>query len=107
VFAHEPGMYRRQCDDANNDCKNGLQPPLITAIAEPNSDLVDYSVLDVFLPHPDYSKQHFVCILNPSGEHVETTKQLIIEAHSIAAARLQRKTQHESDTYPKVQSAGG
>ena len=63
-------------------------------IAEPSSERVDYSVLDVFLPHPDYSRQHFVCILNPSNENVETTKKLIVEAHSIAAVRLQRKAKN-------------
>jgi len=63
-------------------------------IAEPSSELVDYSVLDVFLPHPHYSRQHFVCILNPSNENVETTKKLIVEAHSIAAVRLQRKAKN-------------
>jgi len=63
-------------------------------IAEPSSERVDYSVLDVFLPHPHYSRQHFVCILNPSNENVETTKKLIVEAHSIAAVRLQRKAEN-------------
>ena len=61
-------------------------------IAESGSEPIDYSVLNVFLPHPDYARQHFVCILNPSGENVETTQQLIVEAHSIAAARLQRQS---------------
>jgi len=54
---------------------------------------VDYSALNVFLPHPDYAKQNFICILNPSNENVEITKKLILEAHSIATARLQRLTQ--------------
>ena len=63
-------------------------------IGEPGIEPVDYSALDIFLPHPHYSKQHFVCILNPSGENDETAKKLIIEAHSIAAARLQRKTEN-------------
>jgi len=62
-------------------------------IAKSSAELVDYSVLNVFLPHPHYSRQHFVCILNPSGENVETTKKLIVEAHSIAAIRLQRKAE--------------
>ena len=60
-------------------------------IGEPSSEPVDYSVLNVFLPHPEYARQHFICILNPSGENVETTKKLIVEAHSIAAVQLQRK----------------
>jgi len=60
-------------------------------LADPSTENIDYSVLDVFLPHPHYAKQNFVCILNPSGQNAETTKRLILEAHSIAAARLQRK----------------
>ncbi len=60
-------------------------------LAGSTSENIDYSVLNIFLPHPDYAKQHFVCILNPSGENVDTTQQLIIEAHSIAANRLQRR----------------
>lgn len=56
-----------------------------------SSENIDYSLLDVFLPHPEYAKQHFVCILNPSDANTECTKQLIVEAHSIAASRMQRK----------------
>src|SRR5262245_48915398 len=60
-------------------------------LGEPSSEPIDYSILDTFLPHPEYSKQNFICILNPSNENVDKTKNLIVEAHSIAAARLQRK----------------
>ncbi len=60
-------------------------------IVKSDDGLVDYSILNTFLPHPEYAKQNFVCILNPSGENIETTKQLIAEAHSIAAKRLKRK----------------
>jgi hypothetical protein len=56
------------------------------------SENIDYSVLNVFLPHPEYAKQHFVCILNPSGENTEATKKLILEAHSIATTRLNRRS---------------
>ncbi|OBZ08215.1 MULTISPECIES: DUF6194 family protein [Bacillales] len=52
---------------------------------------IDYLVLNEFLPHPQYSRQFFVCILNPVGENAEKTKQLIVEAHLIAEGRLQRK----------------
>jgi len=60
-------------------------------VGEPTSEPVDYTRLDTFLPHPHYARQHFVCILNPSGENIETTKNLIVEAHAIAVHRLQRK----------------
>jgi hypothetical protein len=60
--------------------------------ANTTSEKLDYTVLNTFLPHPEYAKQNFICILNPSGENDELTKNFIREAHSIAAARLQRKS---------------
>lgn len=61
-------------------------------LGDSDFEAIDYSVLDVFLPHPHYSKQNFVCILNPVGENVDITKQLILEAHSIAESRFQRRS---------------
>jgi Family of unknown function (DUF6194) len=61
-------------------------------LAGSSAENIDYSALNIFLPHPDYAKQNFICILNPSGENVEVTKKLIIEAHAIAASRYQRKS---------------
>ena len=55
---------------------------------------IDYSALDVFLPHPDYAKQHYVCILNPQGERLQRTKELIVEAHQIALARRDRNARN-------------
>ena len=61
-------------------------------IEEPSgNEPVDYSVLNTFLPHPEYAKQNFLCILNPSGENVQRTKELIMEAHAMAAKRFERK----------------
>ena len=56
-----------------------------------NRSDVDYTALNVFLPHPDYAKQNFICILSPGGENVEATKRLIEEAHALATVRDQRK----------------
>ncbi len=50
----------------------------------------DFTALNTFLPHPDYARQHFICILSPAGQNAERTQQLIEEAHSIAAARYRR-----------------
>jgi hypothetical protein len=60
--------------------------------ADKTPDNIDYTALNVFLPHPHYARQHFVCILNPEGDHVEATRQLIREAHSIARERSKRKS---------------
>lgn len=54
-------------------------------------DRCDFTQLDVFLPHPDYAKQHFICILSPTGEQIHRTHSMLQEAHSIALARQQRK----------------
>ena len=64
-------------------------------IGEFSPESVDYSALNVFLPHPDYAAQNFICILNPASENVETTKKMILEAHSIATTRFQRKTKND------------
>ena len=63
-----------------------------TMFADTNTEGIDYSALNVFMPHPHYAKQHYICILNPSGENEDLTKKLIVEAHSIAAKRYNRKT---------------
>ncbi len=58
---------------------------------EKDDEGIDYTALDVFLPHPEYAKQHFICILNPAGENEVLTKQYIREAHDLAAGRVERK----------------
>lgn len=62
-----------------------------TLFGEAVSETADYSAINVFLPHPDYAPQNFICILNPSGENVQKTKEFITEAHERAAARFARK----------------
>jgi hypothetical protein len=60
-------------------------------VGSADMEKMDYAALNVFMPHPDYAKQHFVCILNPSGENETTTKRLIVEAYSLAAGRVAKK----------------
>lgn len=57
-----------------------------------DDEVIDYSVLDVFLPHPHYAKQNFVSILNPTGDNVDVTRKLILEAHQIAETRFHRRS---------------
>jgi hypothetical protein len=61
-------------------------------LGEAETDAPDYAALDVFMPHPHYAKQNFVCILNPSADNAEITKRLIVEAHALAASRQERRT---------------
>lgn len=52
---------------------------------------LDFTLLNTFLPHPDYAKQHFICILNPSGANLEVFRTLVQEAHDVAKQRYERK----------------
>jgi hypothetical protein len=60
-------------------------------LADVDPDGVDYAALDVFMPHPHYAKQHFVSILNPTGANVATTQKLMLEAHTMAQVRADKK----------------
>ncbi len=74
----------------------GISKDTYGEIIAPSADeTIDYSALNVFLPHPDYARQHYVCILNPAGDNLAETKRLIREAHAIAARRLQRRAKGE------------
>lgn len=56
-----------------------------------DSSCTDYTQLNTFLPHPDYAKQHFVCILNPAGENESRIRTLIQEAWELARRRYERR----------------
>jgi len=47
----------------------------------------DFTALDVIMPHPDYAKQHFVCVLSPSEATFERVGALLAEAYDIAVQR--------------------
>jgi hypothetical protein len=47
----------------------------------------DYAALDTVMPHPVYSPQSFVCVLNPSPETFEAIKPLLAEAYSLVEVR--------------------
>ncbi len=52
----------------------------------------DYTALNQLMPHPDYARQHYVSILNPSGETFEgVIKPLLEEAHARTAAQYARR----------------
>ncbi len=52
---------------------------------------VDYTALDTFTPHPEYAKQFYICILNPSEKQEGRVKELIQEAHALALQKQEKK----------------
>jgi hypothetical protein len=52
----------------------------------------DFTTLDTIMPHPDYSSQHFICVLSPS----ETTfdkpiRSMLAEAYDLAVNRYNKR----------------
>ncbi|MFM8729270.1 MAG: DUF6194 family protein, partial [Planctomycetaceae bacterium] len=41
---------------------------------------------------PDYWRQNFLCILNPSGPNAVRLEQLILEAHGVSQSRYERRS---------------
>lgn len=52
----------------------------------------DFTALDVIMPHPEYAKQHFICVLSPSEATFERIRALLAEAYDIAVRRYSRRT---------------
>jgi hypothetical protein len=50
----------------------------------------DFTELDKIMPHPDYAKQFFVCVLSPSDTTLPTVLDMLAEAHDIAKTRYER-----------------
>jgi hypothetical protein len=82
---NRPGIFRINI---------GVSRATFDKLIPKSTDPIDYTTVNTFLPHPDYAKQNFICILNPTGDNIEKTKQLIQEAHTIATTRYQRKAKN-------------
>ncbi|HEV2694535.1 MAG TPA: DUF6194 family protein [Verrucomicrobiae bacterium] len=44
----------------------------------------DLTALDKLMPHPEYGKLFWVCVLNPAAATWETVKKLLAEAYALA-----------------------
>lgn len=52
----------------------------------------DYTTLDKLMPHPVYSPQSWVCVLNPSEETMDSLRPLLSEAYSRAAENHRKRS---------------
>ena len=59
-----------------------------------NTSDYDFTALDTIMPHPDYSSQHFLCVLSPSEATFERIKPLLTEAYDVAMKRYNRRKAH-------------
>jgi len=54
----------------------------------------DFTQLDVLMPHPIYAWMSWVCILSPSEDSFKEIYSLIVEAHSNAVVKFNKKTKN-------------
>jgi hypothetical protein len=51
----------------------------------------DFTALNQVMPHPVYGRMHWICVLSPSDEMLQTTVQpLLAEAYDIAVSKYKR-----------------
>lgn len=74
-----PGVYRLNIG-ISKDTFQAMFPSTETGA-------YDYTALDTFMPHPEYAKQHYVCVLSPSETTFEKVCALLTEAYERAARR--------------------
>jgi hypothetical protein len=51
----------------------------------------DFTELDTIMPHPEYSSQHFLCVLSPSEATFERIRPMLAEAHDLAMKRYNKR----------------
>ena len=49
---------------------------------------LDFAVSDQILPHPEYGRVYWVCVINPSEETFEEVRPLLSEAYQIAVRKF-------------------
>ena len=54
----------------------------------------DFTAVDTIMPHPEYSSQHFVCVLSPGEATFERIRPLLAEAYDVALNRYNKRKDH-------------
>ncbi|MFE3293112.1 DUF6194 family protein [Rhodococcus sp. NPDC059234] len=80
-----PGVFRLNIAVGRDRFRELLGYP--PAAAAEHSAGIDYSALDLLLPHPSYAAQSWVSILNPSRASAQRVRALLTDAHARAASR--------------------
>ena len=77
-----PGVYRLNIGTGKDIYRAMFQTDKI-----PTEAGYDFSAMDVVMPHPEYGRVYWVCVLNPSEGTFENVKPLIAEAYGLAVRK--------------------
>lgn len=80
-----PGVYRLNIGVSRETFR------ALFGIKKINVSDYDFTALDTILPHPDYSSQHFICVLSPSAVTFERIRPMLAEAYDIAMKRYNKR----------------
>lgn len=78
-----PGVFRLNI---------GVSKQTFQALFGPEEVSHDLTELDRFMPHPDYARQFYLCILNPSEANLPKVLDMLQEAHAIAEKRYKLRS---------------
>jgi hypothetical protein len=57
-----------------------------------DTSVYDFTALDMIMPHPDYSTQHFICVLSPGqATFDEKIRPMLAEAYDVAMKRYNKR----------------
>jgi hypothetical protein len=86
-----PGVFRLNIGIS----RQTFQSLFGTAKVDVNS--YDFTALDVLMPHPEYAKQHFICVLSPSEATFEQIRLLLAESYDRAVRRYTSQNKDKGD----------
>jgi hypothetical protein len=66
------------------------------ATSDKNANSYDFTTLNQLMPHPEYGRMFWLCILNPSEETFATqVHPLLAEAYDIAVSKRKRRNERK------------
>ncbi len=86
---NRPGVFRLNIGVSRETYRTffDAEPPR-TAAGDDGERGHDFTALDQLLPHPEYGRQYWVCVLNPSAATFQTVVQpLLAEAYDLAVSK--------------------
>jgi hypothetical protein len=81
-----PGVYRLNIGLSRDTFRS------LFGTGKIDTSIYDFTALDTIMPHPDYSSQHFVCVLSPSETTFnEQIRPMLAEAYEVAMKRYNKR----------------
>lgn len=95
---NRPSIFRLNMGIGKQTFGSLIGSPLIPSDRESaassgeNASGYDLTALDQIMPHPEYGRMYWVCVLNPSGGTFETNvRQLLAEAYDLAVSKYKKQ----------------